>query len=103
MLSQLIQTLLLFQKTKDAYIINYGIGLDVCYSNGKFYKKNIILIGSSNDANNSKSVSEPGDSGCCVYKKDTRQLIGILLGGDNRFSYVLPIADALISNNFQIL
>jgi hypothetical protein len=90
-------------KKKDAYIINYGIGLSLYYSNGEFYKNNIILIGSSNDPNNSKSISEPGDSGGCVFIKDSMQLIGILLGGDNKFSYVLPIADALISNNFQTM
>jgi hypothetical protein len=90
-------------RIRDAYILDYAIGTDVEYESGPVYKKNIILIGSTNDRNTSTPVSLPGDSGSCVFKKDTNQLIGMLLGGDEIFTFVLPINKTLQSINLNTL
>jgi hypothetical protein len=87
-------------KTRNAFVLDFGIGLYVRYYNGLFYKKNIILIGTTNQRDDSKPVSVKGDSGGCVYKRDTNLLIGIILGGDDKFTYVLPVEETLQSKNF---
>lgn len=90
---------ILAQNNKEtlAYILDVGIGYPVKYSNGTFYKKNIILVGSVPDRIHSQPVSEPGDSGACVYMSvnGTDKLVGILLGGDEHFTFVLPIQTTL--------
>jgi hypothetical protein len=96
-------TLISKNKIKDAYILDYGIRKDVRYNNGMFNKNNVILIGTTNNRNNSKPVSDFGDSGGCVIKKGTNKLIGILLGSDDMFSFVLPIAETLQLKNFKTI
>lgn len=86
---------------RDAYILDYNVGIDIDYDNGPSYKKNIILIGSTNDRDTSQTVSIGGDSGSCVYHKETGKLIGMLLGGNDKFSFVLPIQETL--NSFNLI
>ncbi|MEI7726128.1 MAG: hypothetical protein WCK09_13555 [Bacteroidota bacterium] len=88
-------------RIRDAYILDYGVGTDVEYKAGPVYKKNIILIGSTNDRTTATPVSQPGDSGSCVFKKNTGQLIGILLGSDEMFTFVLPVNKTLQSQNLK--
>ncbi|MFX6036218.1 hypothetical protein ABTE74_22795, partial [Acinetobacter baumannii] len=64
---------------------------------------NIISIGSTNDRTTSQSVSVGGDSGSCVYHKASGKLIGLLLGGNNKFTFVLPIQETLNSFNFKTI
>ncbi|MBT3208772.1 MAG: trypsin-like serine protease [Bacteroidetes bacterium] len=90
-------------KIRDAYILDYGIGTDISYEDGTFYKKNIILIGTSNNRDDSEPISVGGDSGGCVFKKDTNHLIGIILGADEKFSLALPVHDTLHSKNFKTI
>ncbi len=89
-------------KKTEAYILDYNIGYPVRYTNGSFYKKDIILIGSKPDRNDSKPVSQPGDSGSCVFLTATNEMVGILLGSNENFTFVLPIQSTL-SPNFQII
>ncbi len=90
-------------RIRDAYILDYGKGTDVIYDGVKVYKKNIIFIGSTNDRQNSHPVSQGGDSGSCVFKRGTDQLIGMLLGCDEKFTFVLPIDKTLQSQNLITL
>lgn len=87
--------------SRDAYILDYNVGIDINYDNGPSYKKNIILIGTTNDRDTSQTVSAGGDSGSCVYHKETGKLIGMLLGGNDKFSFVLPIQETL--NAFNLI
>jgi len=70
--------------------------------NSPGYVHNIILIGSTNDRSSSQTVSVGGDSGNCVYRKETGRLIGMLLGGNRKFSFVLPLQETLNSFNFKL-
>jgi len=97
-------------KKTEAFILDYNIGFPFRYENGTFYKKDIILIGSVPDRKNSKPVSEKGDSGSCVFiagidkdtKKASNKMVGILLGANENFTFVLPIQSTL-TPNFKII
>jgi len=88
---------------KDAYIIDYNIGLDIYYDNGPSYKKDIILLGSSPVREKSITLTEGGNSGSCVYHKESNAIIGMLLGGNDKFSFVLPIQQTLNSFNLEVI
>ena len=86
---------------RDAYIVDHNISVGVTYNNNDTkYISGIILIGDNTNRNLSSTLTKPGDSGSCVYHKGTKKLIGMILGGDNRFSYVLSISETLANYNF---
>ncbi len=87
---------------RDAYILDINVSFEIKYFNSPRYVRNIILIGSTNDRATSQTVSTGGDSGSCVYHKETGRLIGMLLGGNNKFSFVLPLQETLASFNFKL-
>lgn len=88
-------------KTKQAFIIDYNVGLDVTYKQGDSFKANVILVGSTNDRQTARPISVAGDSGSCIFHTDTKQLIGILLGRADNFSLVLPIEETLKGFNLE--
>jgi len=89
-------------KIRDAYILDFNVSFEIYYKSPKNIR-NIILIGSTNDRATSQTVSTEGDSGSCVYHKETGRLIGMLLGGNKKFSFVLPLQETLKSFNFKII
>jgi hypothetical protein len=88
---------------RDAFILDFNVTFEINYFNSARYIRNIVLIGSTNDRNTSQTVSHGGDSGSCVYHKASGKLIGMLLGGNNKFSFVLPLQETLSSFNFKPL
>jgi hypothetical protein len=86
-------------KVREAYILDFNIGWDIPYENGKFPMNKIILIGDNPDRKLSKSVSIGGDSGGTVYEPVTGKLVGLILGGNQKFTWVLPLKDVL--NDFK--
>lgn len=93
-------------RERDAFIVDVDIRFRIYYAgsgdNGVIMR-NLILIGSSADRTVSKTVSVEGDSGSCVYHKTSGKMIGILTGGNDRFSFVLPFEQTLIKNNFKLV
>lgn len=87
----------------EAFILDYNIGLDINYDNGPAYKGNVILIGSTNKKDTSKPISAKGDSGACVYHTQTGALIGILLGKNEKYSLVLPVRETLKTFNLKTI
>lgn len=87
---------------RDAYILDFNVSFEINYSNTPRYVRNIILIGSTNDRATSSTVSVGGDSGSCVYHKESGKLIGMLLGGNTKFSFVLPLEETLHAFNFKL-
>jgi hypothetical protein len=88
-----------------AYVLDHGVKkYPIRYGNGTFEKNDLILIGNDRNRQNAKPVSQPGDSGACVYVEvgGQKQLVGILLGSDVNFTFVLPVKDTL-SPNFKIV
>lgn len=88
---------------RDAYILDCNINYDVTYNGENYPMINVILLGDSPDPASCSQVSMPGDSGSCVYLKDSNKLIGILVGGNGRFSIVLPIREIMKNNYLTIL
>ncbi|HYG14268.1 MAG TPA: hypothetical protein VEC12_00840 [Bacteroidia bacterium] len=89
--------------TRTAFVVDYNVGLDINYNGIDKFKKNILLIGSTNNRETSKTVSKSGDSGSCVYHSATGKLIGMLLGGNDKFSFVLPIQNTLDLFNLKTI
>ena len=89
-------------KTRTGFIIDYNIGMEIGYDFPVF-KNQLILIGSTNNKNTSLPISVEGDSGCCIYHTESGKLIGILLGGNEKYSMVLPIADTLKTLNLKTI
>lgn len=90
-------------KSRNAFIVDRNISMKINYGSCEKIMRNIILIGTSTDKNQSVTVSVGGDSGSCVYHSDKKQLVGMLLGGNDKFSFVLPIEKTLIDNNFKLI
>jgi len=88
---------------RDAFVLDINIPFDVMYNGEKRRFQNLILIGDNNELDKSKEVSMRGDSGSCVYCNQTKKLIGILIGGNGKFSFVLPLKDVLEINNFKLI
>jgi hypothetical protein len=88
---------------RTGYILDYNTCWDVEYSNTIESKNNIIVIGSTNERISSKTVSLSGDSGGCVYEPITGNLIGLILGGNDLFTWVLPFDEILLKNNFTLI
>ncbi|MEO8149049.1 MAG: hypothetical protein ABI723_15490 [Bacteroidia bacterium] len=87
----------------DAFVLDINIPFDVMYNGEKRRLQNVILLGDTNEPDKSKEVSMRGDSGSPVYCNQTKKLIGILIGGNGKFSFVLPLKDVLETNNFKLI
>lgn len=88
--------------SRNGFILDFNLTLPMYYDIEGKYVSNLILIGSAPNKNDSKTLSSAGDSGSCVFHIKTKQLIGILIGGDKNFSFVLPIEEVIKSNNLKI-
>jgi hypothetical protein len=66
------------------------------YSDTKMQMINLIAIGQ-----NGKSMAKPGDSGAIVLDEDNN-VIGLVVGGTRRETYVMPIETLLLKMNVQL-
>jgi hypothetical protein len=88
--------------SRDAFILDYNVSLEVDYDTPQMMRR-LIFIGSVDSRNESQTISKEGDSGSCVFHKETGKLIGMLLGGNEKFSFVLPLKETLESHNFKLI
>lgn len=90
-------------KEKSGYILDTNIGLTLPYPRGgSVYMSKIILVGDNKDRERSTTLSQEGDSGGCVYAENG-QLVGIVLGGDKKFTYVLSLNQFLNDWNYTLM
>ena len=87
---------------RTGYILDHNKKYDIPY-NVTETKFNVIRIGSSTARNDSVQISERGDSGGCVFEPTSGKLVGIILGGDGKFTFVLPLKELFDSCNFKLL
>lgn len=87
---------------RDAFILDYNTSWPIPYKDGPKQKSNVILIGSANNRDNSMPVSKEGDSGGCVFHKQSGALIGLILGRNNKFTWVLPVEDTFRTWGFTL-
>jgi hypothetical protein len=79
--------------TKLGYVIHVNQHIDVDYRNKTVELNGLITI--SADTNVFSPISQEGDSGALVYTQDQKQPIGIVLGANSQFTYVIPIRTVL--------
>lgn len=89
--------------SRKGFILDYNTAWDIDYGDKEVTKNNIILIGSTKDRNTSRTLSERGDSGGCVYEATSGKLVGLILGGNKAFTWVLPIDELLERFNYKII
>lgn len=88
---------------REGYLLDYNTVWSVPYDNETRLKWNIIIIGDSIVRNDSQSLSEKGDSGGLVFHKRTKKLIGLILGGNNKYTWVLPVQKTLEENELKLI
>ncbi|HWY11705.1 MAG TPA: hypothetical protein VN026_10290 [Bacteroidia bacterium] len=88
---------------REGFVLDYNCAWPVPYYNGTQVKNNVILVGSVNERGDSSTLSAEGDSGGCVYHTITGKMVGIILGGDKKYTWVLPIKDTLDYWEFTII
>jgi hypothetical protein len=88
---------------RDAFLLDYNTAWDVPYKGEIKLKSNIILVGSTNNRDSSQPVSKPGDSGGCVYHKDSGKFIGLILGRNDKYTWVLPLKETFDFWDFSLV
>jgi len=89
-------------KQRDAFILDYNTQWEVQYDDKTTTKNNVIVIGNSPDRNNSETVSRKGDSGGCVFEPVSGNLVGLILGGNAMFTWVLPLNEVFEYYNYKL-
>ncbi len=90
-------------QTRSGCILDHNCAWDVDYDNGTFQRAGIVLVGSTNDRTTSKTLSAKGDSGGCVYEPKSGNLVGLILGGNTMYTWVLPLGDVCSKNSFNLM
>jgi hypothetical protein len=91
----------------EGKIVNHRVlrSIMIQYSDGEFGIANLILLSnvtSSEEDTNYTTLTAPGDSGACVYDDQNRP-IGMIIAGNNKFSYAIPIVDILSKTNSTLI
>lgn len=90
-------------KQRDAFILDHNTQWDVQYDDYKTTtKNNVIVIGNSPDRNISETVSRKGDSGGCVFEPSSGNLVGLILGGNAKFTWVLPLNEIFENYKYKL-
>jgi hypothetical protein len=84
-----------FSKTKRAFIIHIHQPFDVDYDNKTITMSDLITLSEDLNHFNFSSPTQKGDSGSLVYHANTRQPIGMVVGGNSQFSFVVPFQTIL--------
>ena len=90
-------------RQRKGFILDFNTTWPVQYTAEIQNKTNIILVGSSPDRDNSKTLSEAGDSGGVVYHSETGKLVGIILGGNKKYTWVLPLTNFINKYEFNFI
>jgi len=90
-------------KEREAFILDYNTEWDVEYDDKTLAKNKIIVIGAKSDRGDSVSVSSKGDSGGCVYEPTTGNLVGLILGGNEKFTWVLSLKEVFEEFNYKLI
>lgn len=87
-------------EVKEGMIINNRCidPIKIKYSNGNIHGiENLIVLSAvvfGEGENSYTGITLPGNSGACVYD-DNNKPIGMIVAGNNRFSYAIPMTDIL--------
>jgi hypothetical protein len=80
--------------SKSGQKTGYVFDVDSTYQpSATIIRNHIIKIGKITPNRDKLPITGPGDSGSCVYSAHTGNLLGMILGNNNQYSYVLPIGN----------
>jgi len=79
-----------FSKTKRAFIIHINQPIEIDYKNKTVEVTNLITLSVDLNHFNFTPPTRKGDSGALVYHANSRQPIGMVLGANSQFSFVIP-------------
>ncbi|HCC52266.1 MAG TPA: hypothetical protein DEQ30_09600 [Porphyromonadaceae bacterium] len=85
-------------RLRDALVYKAGINIGMHYGGVKMPLYDVIELRTRTGSTSNVPISMGGDSGGCVYiegNKGNDALVGMLIGGDYRSCYVLPISKIL--------
>jgi hypothetical protein len=77
--------------TQRAFIIHINQPISMDYDNKTVDLNGLITISGNLNPFNFSPVTQKGDSGALVYHAANRQPIGIVLGANERLTYVIPM------------
>jgi hypothetical protein len=77
------------------FVLSDSESTEIQYSDGSPTLYNLLEIGSTTDAQTCSSLTTGGDSGALLYDPDTKEPIGMVIGGNSRFTYAIPLSSIL--------
>lgn len=89
-------------RVRDAFILDYNTSWDIEYADGWDVRNNVVVVGSTADRKTSQTVSRGGDSGGCVFEPVSGKLVGLIVGGNDRYTWVLPVRTLLESRKYVL-
>jgi len=72
------------------------------YNGGKHKLKNLILISGSKDGQ-PNCITEGGDSGSLVYLTPDNSALGMVVGANKQYTYVIPMASIIEKTKTQLI
>lgn len=87
--------------TQSGVVINHGFSTVINYQGVPFTLNNLIMLSQSSN-NNFTAVTKPGYSGSVVIDADG-YVLGMVVGGDNLFTYAIPVNTIKAKLNIEIL
>ncbi|WP_343748001.1 hypothetical protein [Fluviicola sp.] len=92
---------------KKGYVINNRTinPIPIKYSDGTYQMTDLIVLSNikeSESDDNYSGITTPGDSGACVYDQYNNP-IGMIIAGNNKFSYAIPLVNILNKLSAEIV
>ena len=79
----------------EGFILAVNESVDMQYTDETPMLHNLLEIGNTTDDQSSQAISIGGDSGALLYDADTNEPIGMVVGGNARFTYAIPLSTIL--------
>jgi hypothetical protein len=80
---------------RAGFIIHKGQSMPVNYAGQQVTLTGLVTLSAGNSVSNFSPVTQDGDSGALVFDAAKRQPIGLVLGANLQFTYVMPIGSIL--------
>ncbi|MGQ2985286.1 hypothetical protein [Flavobacterium sp.] len=88
---------------KYGYIIGFtSHEIPFQYNGGTFRHARLIQI-AANRSNDPVSLTDPGDSGALVYRTKDKVAIGMVIGGNGQFTYLIPMNTILDNTQTKLV
>ncbi|MFI5172821.1 MAG: hypothetical protein ACHQFW_10545 [Chitinophagales bacterium] len=76
----------------DGYVVEINKSFDMEYKNGTRTLSNTIFLAESTNENNPISITRGGDSGAIVIDSENKNVVGMVVGGNDFYTCVIPFS-----------